>query len=468
MNFPVEFVAPTLISLSIGILFYALLYMLGNLTSRKEIKGMATESFGDLATVFFYVFLAFFFFSFIENVTPNMLGIDLDVQVKKMNLDFDFSELSNSQLIASNINDLPLLYVGESYLLVMYYQGEKLYRSMLLQVGIMSLMSSIEVGAGIDTLTLFRGFEPFLNLAPTMLTSSSLMLITFSAQYFMLIFFSTLIPTILFPLGILCRVLTPTKSFGGALLALSFTMYFIYPLILSYNFVVAANVLGVDTLVLDSVIYNAPECNSNSECNSNKCVPVGSSQNQKSFCQPCILQGSVPKSAGADLCCAKTSKYDASKNECVLSFDVFEELNIQDTNKDNIKDLIESSSAKFGKGGIISSSGNIQNIAPTALFATIGFFIFLTVFSIMGVGAAVTGFLLGGLSVIGMFAATFGGGLLLHPLMTFIYIFLLNSKFFFVGFILPAIEFIIIIEFIRVFTGSMGESIDIMDIFKVI
>jgi hypothetical protein len=37
MNFPFELIGPTLISLSVGILFYVLLYMIGNLTSKQEV-----------------------------------------------------------------------------------------------------------------------------------------------------------------------------------------------------------------------------------------------------------------------------------------------------------------------------------------------------------------------------------------------------------------------------------------------
>jgi len=233
---PQAFHFPILISLSIGVLFYAILYMLGNLLQRKELKGMATENFTDLSTVFVYVIIAVMFFSFIHNVTPGMLGFDLTsiTDPQKSGFDINFDKF-NTQGPVSNIQDLPLIYLGEAYLSVMYYQGEKLYRSMLLQVGYMSLMTSVTIGTGGgDNMTPFQGFEPFLNFAPAMLTTASLMLMTFSAQYFLLLFFMELVPTVFFPLGILFRVFHPTRSFGGGLLALSFTMYFIFPLILSY------------------------------------------------------------------------------------------------------------------------------------------------------------------------------------------------------------------------------------------
>jgi hypothetical protein len=452
---PDTFHGPILISFGLGILFYTVIYMLGNLLQRKELKALASESFTDLSTVAVYLLFAVFLFSFIHNVTPGMLGVDLSKIANPDETGFEINfDNFNTLNPVDNIQDLPLIYLGEAYLSVMYYQGEKLYRSMLLQVGYMSMMSSITIGSGgADTISPFKGFDPFLNFAPTMLTSASIMLMTFSAQFFLLRFFVHIVPTVLFPLGILFRVLHPTRSFGGGLLALSFTMYFIFPLILSYNFAIMVNILGVENLNLDSMIFNAPVCVEHEECNSGKCVgPDGG----KKFCEPCILAGAIPEGADGSICCKEgVSKHSEDGAECELI--VPDE--IEDKSLDN-----------YGKGGIMTAPKNVENTGLVTLYATLVFMIVLSVISTISTFA---GMILGLFGVI-LGAVTVGLGnvslisFIFHPIASFIALIIYNSKFFFLGFILPAVQFIIIIEFVRVLTGSMGESIDIMDMFKVI
>lgn len=459
MNFPTELIQPTLLSLGIGILFYAILYMLSNILQRKELKGLATESFADLSTAFVFVILAIFFFSLINNITPGMLGIDLTAitDPTKSGFEINYDNLYTATAVNS-VQDLPLIYLGEAYLSVMYYQGEKLYRSMLLQVGYMSLMSSIEIGAGSnEVITPFKGFDPFLNFAPTMLTSASIMLMTFSAQLFLLKFFVELVPTVFFPLGILFRVLYPTRSFGGGLIALSFTMYFIYPLILSYNFAIMVNVLGIDNVQLDSIIYNAPTCETDDECNSNSCVGSGDVK----YCEPCILVGDIPEGAPTNLCCSKVSIL--KDNACVLNLPS----DLSDT------DALTQSAEKFGKGGIITESSSVQNFGMIALFATIIFVVLMNLLISFSIATGIGGFILAILSVAFGTVTVAAGSLpilsmFLHPISSFVVVLIYNSKYFFLGFILPAVQFIILVEFVRVLTGSMGESIDIMDLFKVI
>jgi len=59
-------------------------------------------------------------------------------------------------------------------------------------------------------------------------------------------------------------------------------------------------------------------------------------------------------------------------------------------------------------------------------------------------------------------------GFIMNPLVLLLGILRLNMDFLFVGFILPVIEFIVIIEFVRTLTSSMGEPIDFIQVFRVI
>lgn len=460
MNFPSEFLVPTLISFSIGIFFYAIIYMLGNIMQRKEVKGLATESFADLATVSLYIIIAFMIFGFINNVTPGMLGFG----------DYFDSYTSDPEKtgfqMTSDLKNLPIIELGEAYLSIMFYQGEKLYRSMLIQISYASLLTSLEIGAGGgEKLAFFRGLEAFLNFAPALLTSASVMLMTFSAQLFLLKFFIVLVPKIFFPMGILFRVLHPTKSFGGGILALSFTLYFIYPLFLSFNFLIMVNLLGASNLQLDSYIYNSPQCSSDDECNSGECVPAGG----VSYCKPCIFLGEIPEGSILE-CCAKSSKLDEGffGNKCVLDFP-------DDFSVDTAEGE-EMMKAKIGNGGIITSSQNFSDSILFAVFAVvavallckvlIAVFATTVISSLVGLITGTIGMIFG--VTVGAVSSVPGLNLALHPVVTFVGLLLLNSKFFFLGFILPIIQFIILVEFVRVLTGSMGESIDIMDLFKVI
>jgi hypothetical protein len=460
MNFPSHMVLPTLMAMSIGILFYVLIYMMGQFTSRKEVKGLATESIADVSTAFIFVIIAFILFGFIENVTPNMLGIggffDTLSDPSVTGYEMDLEKLTKDSNIV-DYSETPIIHLGEAYIITMFYQTEKLYRSMLIQIGFMNLMSSIEIGTGQDTITPYKGFEPLLNLAPSLFTSASMVLMTFSAQLFLLKFFIYIVPTYLFPLGILFRVFAPTRSLGGGIIALCFAMYFLYPLLLSYNFAIMVNILGSTNLNLDSVIYSSPICNTDEECNSNSCIlsDPANSESQK-YCAPCILMGELPQGATRDICCEKTSVYDVANKQCVIRM----------STKEDVGEL-DDEATKTGKGGIITRPGEVENMGFVSFFAVIlllvvSSFIFPTVLapltSLAGIAIKVVS---GGLTFAGV-------KFLAGPITTFIVLVFINTKFFFLGFILPIIQFIIIIEFVRVLTGSMGESINIMDMFKVI
>lgn len=469
MYFPSEFILPTFISISIGILFTALLYMLGNLSSRKEVIALARENLTELSTIFMFIIFAFAFFGVIHNVTPGMLGLDLRdfADPSETGFDVDYDKLTpDGSATINNLNDLPLINLGEAYLILMYHQAEKLYRSMLITIGWMELANSITVGSGgSDVITPFKGFEPLLNMAPSMLTSSSLILMTLSAQLFMLKFFVYLVPTVLFPMGILFRALLPTKSFGSALIALCFTMYFVYPLVLSFNLVIAVRVLGSTNVQLDSIIYNAPVCQEDDECNSLDCRSISSTSTTK-YCSPCILSGDVPEGLGGEVCCAKVSLYNEEKNSCDLKSpgDLFS--GAFEGGED--EDIITKTSGAYGKGGIISTSRTPENmILVTFTSVVLGLLVMAGVGLFFPAVAGIMGMMTGLLSLAGIFTSLFFG-FMFKPTLVFMGLVLLNFKFFFIGFILPAVQFVIMVEFVRVFTGSMGESINIMDLFKVI
>ncbi|MGC8923882.1 MAG: hypothetical protein ACP5KJ_01665 [Candidatus Micrarchaeia archaeon] len=439
-KFP-DWVPFSLLAIVMGMVLYSLIYMLGSLLSRPELKGIAREGIGDVAGVVIFIIFTLMLAEFLCGVTPSALGID-------------FGDLKNREYIkfvGGDPKDISVLKLGEVYLQLLYYEGEKFYKTLLFQLMYAGAITSVKIGAGsvMGSIQPFGGIEPLLNFAPYMLSSITILLITISTQYHMLKFFEFTGLSFFFPLGILMRVIPATRSLGASLIAFSIGMYFIYPLILSYNFYILVNSVKIDDALLNSYLYNTPVCEFDDDCNSGVCQQIGA----RKYCAPCILTGDLPKDGDPSMCCNKTSIYNDGK--CELKSDI-------ENDPDSLK-----------AGGIIS-----RGVTPSSygLLTSVG------VLAILGV-ASKTLSLLPGVdrvvsAVTGLAVLIFQLGaalitispfsFIMHPLFTLVILLAMNTDFFFIGFVLPVIEFIILIELIRTLTASIGEPIDIIQVFRVI
>lgn len=440
----IDWLGYSVIALIISMTIYSIMYMVGSLLERPQIHAMVKSGVSDVAALAVIVIVAFAINNFMCGATPSSLGINFS----------SLRDYTQLDIIGADPNDVPVIKLGEAYLKILYYEGEKLYKSLFIQMLYAGALTSVKVGAGstMGTIQPFAGFEPILNFAPLLMSSASILLISISAQFYLLKFIEYTGLSLFFPLGVLLRAIPPTRSFGGALMGLVFAMYFVYPLILSYNFYVLVNVVKPNDALINSYLYNAPTCSEDLECNSNKCVHT----NQGNFCEPCILTGDVPEGANPSICCSKVSFYDQNSGQCKINPNL-------DTGDPN----------GFGKGGIIAKGTSTPDYGLTMF---IGVSTTLALISSIlsripyfsNVAGSLSGIIMMVLSIKSAFILS-SLSFIVNPIVVFIVLVLMNNvDFFFVGMILPIIEFITIIEFTRTLTASMGEPIDLIQVIRVV
>ncbi|GEM_PF-5533003 len=446
---PIDWLTYSMLALTIGITLYSLIYMIGSLVSRPQVKGLARAGIGDVFSVFIFLMFILIIKEAFCLATPTSLGLD-------------FSGLGNvAQLmsVGANPNNTPILALSEAYLKLLYYEGERLYKMLLVQLLYTGAVTSTTVNAGsiMGDLHPFGGLEPLLNFAPYLLSSLTILLMSVSVQFYMLKFFEATGLSLFLPLGILMRVIPPTRGFGGALIAIAISMYLVYPLLLSYNFYVLVNNVKIDDVQINSYLYNTPTCEKNDDCASNECKPVDPNNPSRKFCTPCVLVGEPPN--GDSSKCCYISKFEDNKCE--------------------IKDEYEEKPELLGNrsGGIIAKGATPASYGVTMFVGTMATLGALSVV-LSGVGtilpkvgqvtSVLSGLIASVVSIASVFISITHISFIAHPLFAFIITLLLNGDFFFVGFILPVVEFIVMIEFIRTLSSSMGEPVDLIQVFRVI
>ncbi len=441
----------SLLAISIGVFVYALLYMLGSLLNRPQVKGMVRAGIADIAGLFIILIAAYAVNTILCNANFSSVGIDLSANPAYSNL------YAQMNAIGIPLNNLNFFQLAELYLETLYYLGEKFYRMLLVQILMSGAMMSVKVnqGANLGDMSAYNGIEPIMNLGPTLFSTLTIGIISVSAQYYLLKLFLITGMQLFFPLGVLMRTIPATRSFGAALIGLAVSVYLFYPLMLSYNFLILASSTGFDVGQVNSMLYNAPSCSDATDCQQNCNSEIGllDPATKKYTCSPCVLSG-PPPNGDSTLCCKKVSELKGSTCEIKSSI-----------NQDNPDSM--------GRGGIIA-----QGATPTGYIATMGIgaiagmsAISLAASKIPKVGTAVTA-ITGAFTVMFQLGATFLGrsflGFLVNPISLFIAIMFFNSQFLFLGFILPMIEFVVMVELVRTVTASMGEPIDVVQLLKVI
>ncbi|MEM3364367.1 MAG: hypothetical protein QXS93_02545 [Candidatus Micrarchaeia archaeon] len=432
-------------AIAIGIIVYALMYMIGSILNRQQVKGLVRTGLADIAGLLIVIMMVVAFGNIMCTATFSTIGIDTRTFVS-----YDY-------LVSSGVDpaNTPLLDLSEAYLTLLYYLGEKLYKSLIIQLVYASAITSTKVSAGamIGELQPLSGLEPILNMGNMFFASLALALMSVSTQMYLLKFFAlTGIPTFL-PLGVLMRAIPATRTFGAALIGLAISMSFFYPLILSYNFIILVTAVKPDDAMLNSLLYNSPLCNDPqdciSSCNSEAYEIDTSGGNMRYFCAPCILVGTPPNNDGS-LCCKKTSIY-----------------------KDGQCEMQDIEPEKMGSGGIIAKGAKPEGYGLTyfigaSLIFTIGTKLLNNVPLVSKLTNAISGALIVLMQTGMVVAYKFGLGIIMNPIAIMAILLALNTNFFFLGFILPMIEFVIVIEFVRTLTGSLGEPIDVIQLLKVI
>ncbi len=448
----------------VAVLFYTILYMIGKSLNSNWVVSLGKEGLADVingvGTLVFVVFLI----GLISVFSLSMIGIDL---TESKNLEVIYMSGVTS---SSSIQE-----VATAYLHLLYYLGEEFYRQLIIDSLWNGALTSLSMNVGGSTIKPFAGYSQFLSIIPSLSSTTMVFLITTTTQIYLFEFFKLTSLSFFVPLGIALRFLPPTKYVGNSLIALALTMNFMYPLLLNFNFLILANNTTIDPTVVSKYVYNLAECNGGDECASGVCEPVkvtvDGKVETKHFCKPCVLEGSVKDPTA----CCSISKYE--DDSCVVS-------DLGDS--DNIKK----------KGGLILSSSTPGLSISKMVFWTATVIIGASVIGKAGVGLSAT--MSGKLGKIGTAVGTalskttsfisklgksFGAlifiigvtldqmglvGFVLNPLVMYLIVMLLNADFLFLGILLPVIEFIILIEFLRVVTGSLGSQIDLLQVYRVL
>lgn len=441
-----DWIIYALAAISIGMTLYALAYMLGSILNRPQVKGMVRAGLADIAGLFIFLMFIVALSQVLCNATFDTIGIDT-------------SKFANNNYLLSkgiNIAKIPFFDMGETYLNLLYFLGEKLYKSLLIQLLYVSAVTSVKVSAGtmIGEIQPLSGLDPLLGIGNIFFSSLTILLIGISAQMFLLKFFAMVGIPVFLPLGVLMRAIPPTRTFGAALIGFAVSMSFFYPLILSYNMIILTTAVPTDEAMLNSFLYNSPMCDDPADCqqncNSQNYVVDTTGGITRYFCAPCILVGKPPDD-DPSLCCPKVSKY--SDGVCSIPDDTDPET--------------------MGSGGIIAAGATPAGYGITYFIGAsfilligsrlLGSIPLLDVFSNAIAGALIT------IMQIGMAVVyKLNLGLIVNPLAVMGIILFFNSNFFFVGFVLPILEFVVMVEFVRTLTGSLGEPIDIIQLLKVI
>ena len=210
--------------------------------------------------------------------------------------------------------------------------------------------------------------------------------------------------------------------------------------------------MNIDDGLINSILYNAPACESDSDCNSGACV--ADTATGRKYCKPCVISGEPP-GGNPSACCSAVSTYDAESEECVL------------------KEEVQNGDEELRSGGIIARGSSSKamgiTVAAASLLALSMLSRAMNAIPATGAFGSVVGGIISVLAVAGSVFLTFMyKGFLMHPLFIFVVILMFNSGFFFVGFVLPIIEFIVVIEVVRTLTGALGEQIDLIQVFRVV
>jgi len=444
---PPDWVVYSFAAISIGVSLYALIYMIGSILNRPQLKGLVRAGLADIAALLVILTIVYAVSGLLCNASFSTIGIDLS-NTKAYNM-----------LISKgiDINNIPFFSIAETYLQLLYYLGEKFYRMLILQLLFSGALTSVKVSAGatLGEMQPYTGIEPIMNLGPLILSSVTLVIISVSAQYYILKFFELTAMQVFFPLGVLMRVIPATRSFGAALIGFSLAMYLFYPLVQSYNFIIFATGITIDEGQLNSLLYNAPTCSDLQDCQQNCTSGSGylDPNTGTYYCNPCILSGPPPE-GDSSLCCSKVSVF--KDGSCELGKNI---------NVDDPKSM--------GRGGII-----VEGATPEGYITTIGTGLIIGMAVLLSVGSMIPGIgkatnaISGAITLLLQLGASFIGRsfltFIMNPLTLFGIVVIMNGSFLMLGFILPMIEFIILVELIRTTTASLGEPIDVVQLLKVI
>ena len=425
-----------------AVIFYTLVYTIGRIIRSMHIESIGKEGLLDIVNIVGTIVFVIILVSIINSFSPSVIGIDL-------------SNAKNAYVLyLSGVDsNTPIIEIAEGYLNVLYFETEEFYRMLISTNMIVKAFASASMRAGIDSISPFAGYDVIFSIVPYLTSTVIVFLITTVTQMALLKFFKVTALSLFVPLGIGLRIFPPTKSVGNSIIALALTMYFMYPLLMTFNFYILANNSSIDISTITKYTYNIDQCESDEECASGVCEKI-TDQNNKiiKVCQPCILEGQAkdPKS-----CCAQSTYKDG---ECTI-----DDTGLTDDKK---KELMKKKGGIIVDGGtpglslsktieIIVGAFTLMRMTPIGIIKGAAGSMISAIASIMGIGLAIV-------TALGLV------GVLTNPIVIIATAIIINTDLMFFGLLLPIIEFIILVEFLRVITGALGSTIDLIQVYRVL
>ncbi len=220
-----EYVLATSLALTASAILLALLYMVGQALGHGTIQAWTKVELGELIiSAFFFAFLSGFLILVcnlsVTTIFPSLDNPYLDHNYTKMNI-FEASNALLYEFAAS----------AETLLVVQFVVGKFLTWTCGMT------LHGMPVGMGTHG-SVLQGFLSIVNamLQITMITTG-ISIITALGQMHVLNFAQVLFIRYLLPIGFVARCFSPTRRFGGALIAIAITFIFIYPflVVMSYQ-----------------------------------------------------------------------------------------------------------------------------------------------------------------------------------------------------------------------------------------
>lgn len=213
------------IALMIGVMFTAIIFMVGYFLQHPQIIALAKE---ELASLFFTVFIILFWLTgtgILNSLTLGLLSSGLGMEVS--------STPGGSGAFLSGHVDLAIAGVE-----VMITKLKELYIDLYLYEATIGFLSttSFPVGNNVfGVVMLSVSFAPFIGL--TLLSNAHTTVVDFMAftigmlwsKSFILMFARDAVPLIFLPLGIILRSFPFFRSTGSSIIALAFAFYFVLP-----------------------------------------------------------------------------------------------------------------------------------------------------------------------------------------------------------------------------------------------
>ncbi|MBI4399961.1 hypothetical protein HY570_04390 [Candidatus Micrarchaeota archaeon] len=292
-------------------------------------------------------------------------------------------------------------------------------------------------GIGYST-TPFAGFAPMNSFISFLMTSAVIATLTTQVQVIMMKFIQLSMMNIIFPVGIFLRCFEPTRKFGGALMGLAFGLFLFYPMLTTVTLLVVDDI-GQRTfanVASNFVCKGANQAEADAQCCSR--IP-GACDLTTGKCAECINTPS--RVDDASQCCTGQVEPDPVDSSAVICKQCYLGGAVCTGDSDccsgtceNIDPATGAGRCKLCKISIDTTPGNLVDRAFKTFLGVIGLFDPFSNF----------------------FVSFYTNVLTLIPII-------------FVGaFLMPALNFVILISIVQSLSAFFGEEVDITNLTRLI